>query len=72
MHEEDSTIWRTLEQAEQACRARDLADLRSGTRSAVEINKANRIVPDGGRIIWPDDLSGLDLEWDLEPDPEVP
>jgi len=64
MTEDDAEIWRALGEAEQASRARDLADLRSGRRTAAEINAANRIVPEGGRIIWPDDLADLDLALD--------
>ena len=67
MTEDDAGIWRALGEAEQASRARDLADLRSGRRTAAEINAANRIVPEGGHLAWPEDLADLDLALDPAP-----
>jgi hypothetical protein len=62
----DDSGWRRLEEAEQASRAADLADLRSGRRTAAEINAANRVVPDGGALQLPEDLDCLEFILDDE------
>jgi len=62
----DDSGWRRLEEAEQASRARDLADLQAGRRTAAEINAANRVVPDGGELHLPEDLDCLEFTLDDE------
>ncbi len=62
----DDNEWWILDEAERASRASDLAELRSGRRTAAEINAANRVVPDGGELQFPEDLDCLEFTLDDE------